>query len=623
MFAGENIICVSSIDWDFLWQGHQEIMSAFAKAGNRVLFIENTGIRTPSFHDIPRLKKRLLNWKKGVRGIRKISENLYICSPIVLPFPYSRFVKPINRMLFVQNVKKWMSLADFANPIIWTFLPTNITTDFIDSIENKKLIVYYCIAEFAQLVRSSKKVEKSEKELLKRCDLVFAQGEKIKEHCLKHNKNVHIFPFGVSNEVFLNFDEKNANIPEDIAKIKRPILGYVGGVHKHVDTELLKVLAKENPECSIVLVGPLQIEKNAFNGFNNIYLLGKKEHKKLPLYVMNFDVCLIPYVLNEYTKSVYPTKLNEYLSMGKPVVATSIPEIDRFDEENKGIIEVAENRKDFCSKLEDLLKADNTPEKKKKRKKLASNSGWSIKIERMTCLMEEAMEKRRKERVLRWREDMVLFYKTAKKRIIKIALTLLLLYLIAFKTPLLWFLGSPLEMSEKSRKADAIVVFAGGVGESGRPGQGYEERVKKAVDLYKEGYASNMVFLSGFTYTFKEADVMKALAVSLGVPEAAITLEKKAGSTYSYAKYAGKIIENRNWKNILLVTSPYNMKRAELCFNSLYPELKIIPTPPDVSHFYAHGMGATFSQYKGIIHEYLGILYYYAKGKIPLVAKKR
>ena len=67
-----NIVCISTIDWDFIWQGHQEIMSTLARQGNRVLFIENTGVRNITFKDLPRLKSRLLNWRKGIRGIRRL-----------------------------------------------------------------------------------------------------------------------------------------------------------------------------------------------------------------------------------------------------------------------------------------------------------------------------------------------------------------------------------------------------------------------------------------------------------------------------------------------------------------------------------------------------------------------
>ena len=88
---------------------------------------------------------------------------------------------------------------------------------------------------------------------------------------------------------------------------------------------------------------------------------------------------------------------------------------------------------------------------------------------------------------------MIVFHKKLKGRIVKYAITLLLIYLIAFKTPILWFVAKPLKMSEPPVKASAIVVFAGGVGESGRPAQGYEERVKRATELYNEGYSNKII----------------------------------------------------------------------------------------------------------------------------------
>ena len=99
MIKNEDIICISSIDWDFIWQGHQEIMTRLARNGNRVLFIENTGVRTPNFRDLGRIKSRISNWKRGIHGIRKIENGLYVYSPIVLPFPYWKVARFINKRL--------------------------------------------------------------------------------------------------------------------------------------------------------------------------------------------------------------------------------------------------------------------------------------------------------------------------------------------------------------------------------------------------------------------------------------------------------------------------------------------------------------------------------------------
>ena len=85
---GRDIICISSIDWDFIWQGHQEIMSTLAAQGHRVLFVENTGVRTPGLRDLPRIKHRLMTWWSGTKGFRQVRERLFVYSPILLPFPF-------------------------------------------------------------------------------------------------------------------------------------------------------------------------------------------------------------------------------------------------------------------------------------------------------------------------------------------------------------------------------------------------------------------------------------------------------------------------------------------------------------------------------------------------------
>src|SRR5438132_1957671 len=109
MLRGRDIICISSIDWDFIWQGHQEIMAALAAQGNRVLFMENTGVRPPRLGDLPRFGSRLRNWRKGVGGFREERENLFVYSPIVLPFPYSALAVRLNARIVLRALRRWIA----------------------------------------------------------------------------------------------------------------------------------------------------------------------------------------------------------------------------------------------------------------------------------------------------------------------------------------------------------------------------------------------------------------------------------------------------------------------------------------------------------------------------------
>lgn len=620
MLKGENIICISSIDWDFLWQGHQEIMSTLAENNNRVLFIENTGVRFPTFKDFSRIKSRIKNWLKGIQGIRMEKDNLYIFSPIVLPFPYFRIAKWINHKLILSVLEKWLKIADFTNPILWIFLPTPLSLDIIESLSSK-LTIYYCIDNFRVSSVAAQKIMRSEIALLKRAELVFVTSKGLYDYCRQYNNEVHIFPFAVN---FRQFEQVKAGgyIPEELKGIKRPIIGYIGGVHKWIDLKLIKEIAQRYPDYSFVFVGPIQTDIASLMKLKNLYFLGKKEHKEVPYFIKHFDLGIIPYLISDYTNNVYPTKLNEYLAMGKPVVSTNLPEILNFNKTNDNLVMVGKTSDEF---YECILKAlrSHSEEVIKKRILAAEKNSWPVRIEHMSRLIEEAIESRAK-KARDWQEAFMKIYKVAKRKLLKLSVIALTIYLLTFYTPFVWYLASPLRISQLPQEADAIVVFGGGVGESGRAGQGYEERVKYAVELYKQGYSRRIIFSSGYSYIFKEPEVMKAVAISLGVPQEAIILEESAKNTYENIKFTDEILEKEKWKKIMLVSSPYHMLRSSLTFKKITKERKIIYTPVPESLFYAHGKKDShgkriwkrinIEQIRAIVHEYLGIAYYWWKG---------
>lgn len=591
-------------------------MSALAKNGNRVLFIENTGVRMPRFKDMPRIKSRIRNWFLGVNGIREEMRNLYVYSPLVIPFPYLRLAKWINRHLTLSVLDKWTKVMHFTEPVVWTFLPTPLSLDIIDNL-NSKATIYYCIDSFQSSSDAAKKIKKSEINLLKKADLVFVTSRELNDYCSKYNNKVHIFPFAVNFQEFQKARLNNDYIPDVIKDIKKPIIGYIGGVHKWIDFALIKQAALHYPQYSFVFVGPIQTDVSLTAGLKNIYFLGQKEHKEIPYFINNFDVCMIPYLLTEYTKNVYPTKLNEYHALGKPVVSTGLPEIVNFNRENDNLVLVGKNYAEFIEAIS--LAMEDTPGKiVNLRISTAENNSWSNRVAAMSKLIEGVIEE--KSRIpLDWQKSLARLYKRARRKSLKLTLAALSIYLVVFYTPLVWFLASPLKISQNPQAADSIVVFAGGVGESGRAGQGYEERVQYAVDLYKNGYAKNLIFSSGYTYALKEILIMKAIAISMGVPEEAIILEDKAKNTYENVIFTNEILNKEKQKKILLVSSPYHMRRASLVFKKAAKGVDVICAPIPNSVFYTHGAAwkqANIQQIEGILHEYLGILYYWWKGYI-------
>lgn len=606
-----DILCISSIDWDFIWQGHQEIMSRLAADGHRVLFIENTGVRRPSVRDISRVRKRAINWWKGTKGFRQERPNLFLHSPMVLPLPYSRVARWINRQIMLRSLSRWMKATGFSRPIVWSFLPTPLARDIIGNVDSA-LTIYYCIDDLASSSPEARRITASEDQLFREADLVFVTSEKLRQRAARFSDRVHLFPFGVSLEAFDRVREAGSGIPDDLKSLARPVAGYVGGLHQWVDQDLLVATARRLPHVSFALVGPPQVDVSALEREPNIHLFGQRPHAELPRYVQGFDVGLVPYRITDYTANVYPTKLNEYLVMGVPVVATDLAEIRRFNTEHGELVQIGGQPDSFARAIAGAIDEPGEAERPR-RVAVARANGWDRRIAAMWTLIDEAAE-RRDAGGKGWQERLKRLYDGARRRTVEGVVAVVLAYLLVFQTPLVWWAAEPLRLSAMPEAADAVVVFAGGVGESGKAQGGYLERLKQAVDLYKAGYASSLVFSSGYVFSFKEAEVMRTLAIDQGVPPDRIVLEEQATNTYENVAFTNRILEQRQWRRILLVSSPYHMRRATLVWQKVAPDVTVIPAPPFSSQFYEHGTGASLEQVRGILWEYAALAVYWWRG---------
>ena len=605
-----DVICISSIDWDFMWQIHQEIMSRLAAKGYRVLFIENTGTRAPRFRDLPRIRDRWRNWRRGVYGIRQERENLFVFSPLVIPLPYSRVAAWINRQILMFIVRRWAKATGFARPIVWTFLPTRLTLDLLSHIDHD-LLIYYCVDRFTAASSSARKISGAERQLLRRADLVFVTSQALAGYCTQFTSQVYCFPAGVDLQLF--DPTKELPMPEELRHLRRPLIGYVGGIHQWLDLELLHTIARERTEYSFVMVGPVQTEIGRLKDLPNVVWVGQRSHRELASYIRAFDAGIIPYRLTEYTRHVYPSKLNEYLAMGKPVVSTALPEIQAFNERCGPLVYVGRDAAEFRQALDKALR-DRNGEITLQRHRAVEANDWDARVQQIAALIHGAIQEKWSRQGQQWRQVFVDLARRSRRRAANILWPILIGYLVLFHTPAIWWMAEPLRVAEAPHPCDAIVAFAGGVGESGQAGQGYEERVEYAVSLYRQGYAPVLFFSSGFHYAFAEAQLMKTLAVSLRVPPAAIILEELASNTHDNVRFSAAFLRSRGYRSALVVSSPYNMRRATLVWRKEAPDIAATWVPIPYSHFFGDHRRVALKHLLAILHEYLGILYYWWKG---------
>jgi len=296
-------------------------MIRFAERGHTVIYVDPTNtvqaIKKPSVL-VSRVAK-----KDGVILVRPIFSPLHhrvhSLERIDLAL-VSRLLESILAGLGEEKVDVlWLSTPFFA---------------FVTSAINYKLLVYDCVDECEGFLSSEKAkgwILEKENEVLKKADLVFVTSQRLFKRCARVNSNIHRAPNGVA----LSFFEKRLGAKHtDIERINRPIVGFVGSLAFWLDYEMLYKAAVSNEDLSFVFVGPIATRGRAIQALkqlDNVHFLGKKEYADIPDYVRCFDVCLIPFKVQNFTHGVQPIKLFEYFAAGKPVVSSKLDEVNRFE----------------------------------------------------------------------------------------------------------------------------------------------------------------------------------------------------------------------------------------------------------------------------------------------------
>src|SRR3989442_1344824 len=398
MLTGRDIIYISTIEWNFIWQQNQEIALRLARAGNRVLYVENTGARPPGIGDAARIVSRLKRWATSLisHGLREVAPNVYVCSPLVLPPFGSRIQQAINRRLLLPVIRRSARRLGMRNLLLWTYLPTDTAVGLIRLMRTRTSpIVYYCLTDFPQLSSDPDSMRQSEESLVQMSDVVFTSCSQLAERLAPFTNNIHIFPMGVDLGAFDNPPDASPSasmeVQSDGEKAKslpRPIIGYVGGLHKHVDFDLLSQMAEARPDWSWVFVGPFQERVEKLQRHPNIHLLGPKPHQELSGFLHGFDVCIVPYVKSGYTETVVPVKLNEYLAAGKAIVSTDIPTVSEFNKLHN-ILVIADNTRDqFLEGIEKALRLPKDAATIARRRRIAALADWNVIVETMSELIE-------------------------------------------------------------------------------------------------------------------------------------------------------------------------------------------------------------------------------------------
>jgi len=343
-----------------VWQRPQQFLSRLS-ARHNILFVETVG---PD----PQLSSAVARFWTA--------PNFPNITILRLQFPTWRWLEGAfvdrERRRLVNEFLSGPGAGQFENPVQWFYDPMAVPA-FLGQMDEIG-VVYDCMDELSKFRCAPPQIKTREQKLLAAADVVFAGGRKLWQAKKLQNENCHFHGCGVDIEHFGSARRPKTKIPDDIAGLKKPVLGYFGVIDERMDYDLLVKLAESNPDWSIAMVGP-QMKVDSVPQRPNLHWLGQKNYTELPAYCKAFDVCMMPFALNEATEYINPTKALEYMATGKPIVSSAVADVVT----NFGaVVGIARSQEEFISLCREAVANADSARVEAGLKQAAENSWDSI-----------------------------------------------------------------------------------------------------------------------------------------------------------------------------------------------------------------------------------------------------
>lgn len=340
MITGRDFVFTGLQPWDITIGSNAKDIALEISKHNRVLYI-NTPLDKKTYYSKNNNTEHIQR-KKVIDGklppLRQINSNLW-----VLDYPFTvlsinflpdgkvfDFVNESNNRRMYRFVLEILKQLQFENYLL--FIDNDIYRSFYaKEYLTPKISIYYRRDNLVPVSFWKKHVCRLEPLLIKKSDIILCNSEQLAQFARIYNKLTADVGQGVNLSDYQI--EKIINTPEDIQRIAHPIIGYIGDITSlRLDADLIYKLAINNPLLSFVLVGKTDafFANHALNKLENVYFLGLKPKQQVPEYIMSFDICLNPQLVNDITIGNYPRKIDEFLILGKPVIATSTATMQLF-----------------------------------------------------------------------------------------------------------------------------------------------------------------------------------------------------------------------------------------------------------------------------------------------------
>ncbi|MFQ5410783.1 MAG: glycosyltransferase [Phycisphaerae bacterium] len=388
MIEDRNIICIAS-NWFYDPTSKHHIMKRLAER-NHIVWVNYHASRRPqvSTADFRAAAGKL---RQIIEGPRRVSENITVVTPLVLPLPGSAAATNLNRRLLVRQIRSVLRGLPSRPVQLWSFAPD---VDALCGRFDEERMIYYCVDAFDEFSGyDSEAIRAAEARLAARADLVVTTSQVLFEAKRSLNENTILVPHGVDYTHFARATAPDTHMPDDMVNLPRPIFGFWGLIQDWIDLDWIAKISAARPDGSVVLIGEAATDLSALTDLPNVHLLGRRPYATLPAYARSFDVGLIPFRVNALTRAVNPIKLREYLAAGLPVISTPLPEVRRYRAFVQ-IVEEGDSPEAACQKAVE----DGTPTAIAARQAAMKTESWSAKVEELSERITECPSNKQRSR---------------------------------------------------------------------------------------------------------------------------------------------------------------------------------------------------------------------------------
>jgi glycosyltransferase involved in cell wall biosynthesis len=373
MLQDQSIICFGGEDW---WYHHPHskahLMRKFARAGNKVIFVNSISMGQPAVAHkdlLPRIKRKLGSYSKLAR---QTEEGITVVSPASLPFFGTAAARKVNRRLLRAQIGKLARSRGLTKPILWIAIPT--AAEMIGEFDEAAVVYQVSDKYDANTMDHATDpalIRRLHEHAIDAADLVFYSGRKLFNEATRGCERSHLLEQGVDYEHWRRVSDGTVAIAPEVANIPRPRIGYFGAIEPWlVDQELIKRAARERPEWHWIFIGNksrgLEIED-----LPNTHFLPPVAYAELPTFAAGFDVCVLPWETEQsFTSYGSAIKVREYLATGKPVVIAPLPEYEPMGD----VLRIARSRDQFLLLVEEALSESDSDAASRRQAAVASGT---------------------------------------------------------------------------------------------------------------------------------------------------------------------------------------------------------------------------------------------------------